>query len=350
MPQTRRVQEIGKSLYISLPKTWTNQMQLKRGDTITLFPQQDGSISVYPEEKKQEPRQIELNINVESEQSIKRRITGAYVDGFDIIQLRTKNRFTDEQQDRIRGATEELFGLEVVHAGLNTVTIECLLKPTLPIERTIDRIHNIIKSMFEETTSALQKRDTRLAESVPRKVSDIKRLSTVIYRALRSLILYPTLALPERISLIDSVDFLHVLHRMTGTANNIRISSESIVRMALETLPQSILRPLSEVFGLTQTMYEKAIQALISKDILLADHVLDTNPDYGKLWQLCLTANENTEISGLVFSHAQRVIDSLTQIHQYTAEIAEIAIDRAEAEYTYVDKNSSHRGQMGNEK
>jgi phosphate uptake regulator len=172
----------------------------------------------------------------------------------------------------------------------------------------------------------------KLAEGVSRKVRDIKKLSTVIYRALRSLILYPTLASRAKMSLIDSVDFLHVLHRMTGTVHGIKISSESIVEIGTETLPQSISKPLSEIFGLTLTLYEKAIQALISKDILLADHVLDTEPDYEKLWQLCLRANENTEISSLVFSHAHRIIDSLTQIYQYTCEIAEIAIDRAEAE------------------
>ena len=116
MPETRKIQEIGKSLYISLPRDWTKQMQLKRGDRVTLIPQQDGSISVYPEVKKEDPKNITLEINQESEQSLRRRITGAYVDGFDIIQLRTENRFTDEQHNIIREIAEELFGLEIVNA------------------------------------------------------------------------------------------------------------------------------------------------------------------------------------------------------------------------------------------
>lgn len=332
MSKTRKIQEIGKSLYVSLPKEWANQMQLKRGDLITLIPQQNGSISVYPEEREEKPRQIDLEISSESEQSFRRRITGAYVDGFDIIQLKTKNRFTDEQHNQIRDISEELFGLEVVHVGSNVITIECLLKPTLPIEKTIDRIHNIIRSMFAESILALEKRDIKLAGGVPRKVRDIKKLSTVIYRALRSLILYPTLASRGKMSLIDSVDFLYVLHKMTGTAYNVKTSSESIVKMDAQAIPTSISRPLSEVFKLTQTLYEKAIQALISKDIKIADMVLDARPDFEKLWTLCLKANKNAEISGLAFSYTHRIIDSLTQTWQYAGEIAEIAIDRAEAE------------------
>ena len=331
MPETRKIQEIGKSLYISLPRDWAKQMQLKRGNIVTLIPRQDGSISVYPEVKEEGPRQIMLDTNGESEQSLRRRIMGAYVDGFDVIQLRAENRFTNKQHDIIRGITEELFGLEVVHAASNVVTIECLLKPTLPIEKTIHRIHNIVKSMFDETVSALKEQDTSLATGVPRKIRDINRLSFVIYRALRSLILYPKSAGRGELSLIDSVDYLRVLHRVASTAYSIKNTSESIVEMGERALRTSISEPLCETCVLTQKLYDWAIQALMSKDIPLANRVLDVKPDFDKLWNLCLNANKNSEISSLTFSYAHRVIDSLRQMYTCAFEIAEIAIDRAEA-------------------
>lgn len=332
MAETRKVQEIGKSLYVSLPKDWAERMQLRRGDIITLITQQDGSISVYPEGKEEEPKQIDLEINDESEQSLTRRITGAYVDGFDIIQLKTKDRFTEKHHDIIRNITEELFGLEVVHSGSNIVTVECLLKQTLPIEKTIDRIHDIVKAMFDETISALKENDSNLAKGVPRRIRDIKRLSLVIYRALRSMILYPTLAAREKMSLIDSVDYLNVLHRITSTAHNIQKSSESIVKMGAQALPTSIIESFSEASDLTRKQYEKAIQALISNDLVLADHVLDIKLDFEELWQLCLKANQNSQITSLTFSHLHRIIDSLTQIQQNAAEISEITIDRIETQ------------------
>lgn len=337
MSETRKIQEIGKSLYVSLPKDWAEQMQLKRGDIVTLIPQQDGSISVYPEEKEEDFKQIDLEINEESEQSLRRRITGAYVDGFDIIQLRTKDRFNDKHHDVIREITEELFGLEVVHSGSNIVTIECLLKPNLPIEKTIDRILNITKAMFDETISALKEHDINLARGVSRRIRDIKRLSLVIYRALRSMILFPTLAAREKMSLVDSVDYLHVLYRITGTAYNIKKSSESIVNMGTQKLPMSVSKRLSETSDLTRKLYEEAIQALISNDIVLADHVLDVEPDYNELWNLCLKASQNSQITSLTFSYVHRIIDNLTQIQQYAAEIAEIAIDRAETQKKKAD-------------
>ena len=333
----RKVQEIGKSLFISLPKHWVNQMQLEKGDRITLLLQQNGLLSICPEEKEEKPRQIDLEINNESAKSLRRRITGAYVDGFDVIQLRTKNRFSNEQYDIIREIVEELFGLEIVNLGVNVVTVECLLKPVLPIERTIDRIHNIVRAMFDEIIAALEKHDIDIARGVPRRIHDIRRLSLVIYRALRSMILYPMLAAREKMSSIDSVDYLHVLHRITSTANNLKNSSESIINIEPQALPKHISKSISKSFNLTQRLYEDAVHALISKNIVLADVVLDSEPDYEKLWNLCYEAHENSEMSGLAFSYSHRIIDCLKQIRQSVAEIAEIAIDRAEAQAKKID-------------
>ncbi len=72
----------------------------------------------------------------------------------------------------------------------------------------------------------------------------------------------------------------------------------------------------------------------MSKDVPLANRVLDNKPTFENLWKLCIRAEERSEISSLTFSHAHRVIDNLKQMHAYAVEIAEIAIDRAEAEWS----------------
>jgi len=47
-------------------------------------------------------------------------------------------------------------------------------------------------------------------------------------------------------------------------------------------------------------------------------------------WKIWRDA-DRTKISSLVLSHAYLIIDCLKRINQHSAEIAEIAIDRAEA-------------------
>jgi phosphate uptake regulator len=332
VPETRKLQQIGgTSLYVSLPKDWTRQMQLKQGDEVTLVQQSDGSMSIHPAVTPEKPRQIVLGVQAqESGRFLKRRIIAAYVDGFDTIQVKAEKRFTDEQHDTIREVSEALFGLEVIEVTSNTTTIQCLLTPKLPIEKTFQRIHNVISSMFAETISALRENDVNLAKSVSKRIKDVKRLRLVICRTLRGLIIFPGAIQQMEMSLIDSVDYLRILHRVTEIADNANGIAESIVKLGEKAFPEDILEHVCESSGSILNLYDKSMTALLNQDIDLANDILDSTLDFEKLWKLCREADEKSEISSMALLYAYLLIDNLREIHRYTTEIAEITIERAE--------------------
>ena len=70
----------------------------------------------------------------------------------------------------------------------------------------------------------------------------------------------------------------------------------------------------------------------MSKNVPLANRVLDEKLDlkFDALWESLMKAEESMVISAPIFSHIHRIIDNLKQIHTYTLETVEIAIDRAE--------------------
>lgn len=333
MSETRKLQQIGgTSLYVSLPKHWTSQMQLKRGDKVVLTPQPDGSMYIYPTIRPEKPRQIILDIrDEETTQSIKRRIIAAYMDGFDVIQMKASKRLTDEQHDVIDEITTALFGLEVIEVKSNMVTMHCLLTPMLPIEKTLQRVHNIISSMFTETILALKNHDANLARGVSKRIQDVTKLSLVVHRALRSVVLFPGAINQTEVTLIDCVDYLRVLHRIVEIAGNVNKIAESAVALGEQALPQYILEPTCEACNFILNLYNQSVEALKHQDIQLADNILDSKLTFEKLWRLCIEADEKSEISSLVLSHASLVIDNLNETQEYTAEIAEITIERAEA-------------------
>ncbi len=332
MPETRKLQQIGgTSLYVSLPKDWTREMQLKQGDEVTLVQQSDGSVSIHPTMVSEKPRQIVLNVQTEElGRFLKRRIVAAYVDGFDIVQIKAEKRFTDEQHDIIREVTEALFGLEVIEVTSNSITIQCLLSPKLPIEKTFQRIHNIISSMFTETISALREHDVNLAKSVSKRIQDVKRLRFVIYRTLRGSIVFPGSIQQMEMSLIDSVDYLRILHRLTEIADHVNGIAESIVELGEETFPENILERICESSSFIRNLYDKSVTALLHQDIQLANDILDSTLDFEKLWKLCRKADERSKISSMALLYAYLLIDNLREIHRYTTETAEIAIERTE--------------------
>jgi phosphate uptake regulator len=331
MSESRKIQKIGNTLYISIPKSWTGQLRLKHGEKVTLVTQQDGSISIFPKSDAR-PREISLGINSKSSiQSIKRGIIAAYLDGFDTIELKTETIFTEDQQDVIRETINSLFGLEVIEVTGDTITIECLLKQKMPISKTINRIHNVIMSMFTETISALENQNVDPIKGLTRRTQDSERLSLVTNRLLRSIILFPQPSRTEEITLIDCVDYLQILHITTEITENLRKIAENINLLIDHELPASLIKLLVETSTSIKKLYNNSIQALLLKDIPLANNILDTSFNVANLWSICLKANEKSELSGLTLANVRLVIDSLEQIQQHTHEIANISIDRAEA-------------------
>ena len=332
MSSSRKLQKIGASLFISLPKTWAKRMQLNQGNALELVEQPDGSLVLYPEVKGHSMEQATLNVDAsESIRSLRRKITGVYVDGFDVIELRSEGRFSDEQQDAIRDIADGLFGLEITEVASDRIAIQCLLTRTLPIEETIQRVHVMIDSMLSETFSALERKDAKAAKSVIKRMRDVNRLSLVMHRLLRSQILFPTKRIPEA-KPIDTVDFLRVLDKITEVSGSVRKIIESASEISGEPPPDSILNPLLEICFKVKETYNSSIQALMSIDEPLANRVLDEKleMDFDGLWGLIMEAEEKVHISISTFSHLHRIIDNLKQIHNYALEIAEIAIDRAE--------------------
>jgi phosphate uptake regulator len=332
MSETRKIQKIGNTLYISIPKSWTNQLLLEQGEKVTLVTQQDGSISIYPKTEDTRPREITLNVNNKnSTQSLKRGIIAAYLDGFDTIELKAETSFTEDQQESIREITNSLFGLEIIEVTSNKTTIECLLKQKMPINKTINRIQNVIMSMFNETVTALETQNVNLLKGLTRRTEDFKRLSLVTNRLLRSIILFPRPSQTEEISLIDCVDYLQILHIIAEITENLKKFANCVIPLIDNKLPKSIMQVIIETGTSTKKMYSDSIQSLLIKDVLLANYVLDMSYSLTNLWDLCVKAQGRSQISSLALVNVRVVIDSLEEIQQHTHEIANISIDRAEA-------------------
>jgi len=331
MSETRKIQKIGNTLYVSIPKSWTKKLQLKHGEKVTLVTK-DGSISIYPKSEDTRPREITLSLNSKnSAQSIKRGIIAAYLDGFDTIEVKTETTFTEDQQDVIRETINNLFGLEVIEVTGDTMMIVCLLKQKMPVNKTINRIHNVIMSMFNETISALEKQNVDLVKGLTRRTQDIKRLFLVTNRLLRSILLFPQPSQAEELTLIDCVDYLQILHITAEITENLKKIAESIIPLIDHQLPTPIMELLVETSTGIKELYDSSIQALLYKDIPLANNILDTSFNLANLWSLCLKANKKTEISSLALANLRLIIDGLEHIQKHTHEIANISIDRAEA-------------------
>ncbi|MGI0085271.1 MAG: AbrB/MazE/SpoVT family DNA-binding domain-containing protein [Nitrososphaerales archaeon] len=92
--EQRRLQKLGYStLMVSLPREWVTQMNLKRGDTVTLSTDERGRLVVNPSLQVQETK-TKCVISAERVDDILlgRIILGAYIAGHETLEIRTGNQ------------------------------------------------------------------------------------------------------------------------------------------------------------------------------------------------------------------------------------------------------------------
>lgn len=325
MTYSRKIQKLGESLYVSLPMSWVKQMQIQKGDTIELVQQPPNSLVLYGHTTEGKAHTITLTLTTtESINSIKRKLTGAYLDGYDIIQLSFNNRIPLQLQNALRDIIDEFFGLEIITISATEITTQCLLSKTLPILNIIQRIHDIIITSLHESTSAFLRLNTNILEDIIRRKREVQRLTLVVNRLLRMSILFP--GKTSTLTLIDNVDYQRVLDKMNSVFKTvIQISANATsLQQALTPEIEKSLQQLSEDII---DAYDKAIKALTLKEITMANQILDhtTVPQIHNFKQTSYTPAQIANIIAI-----RSFQDNLQHILSFAQDIAELAIDKSE--------------------
>ena len=87
--EIRKIQVIGGTYVVSLPKKWAKGHSLKRGSKVTIEIGREGAIVIYPFEKKETKKEIDITYPVPNPRELYNEMTAAYLLGFNTIRIRT---------------------------------------------------------------------------------------------------------------------------------------------------------------------------------------------------------------------------------------------------------------------
>src|SRR5208283_2551196 len=94
--EQRKLQVTGGSTFIlSLPKDWAIRNELKRGSSMVVREEDDGSLSIAPSKLVKEEKQDEAFIKASSNENVDavmRTAISAYLDGFNILHIRAQGQ------------------------------------------------------------------------------------------------------------------------------------------------------------------------------------------------------------------------------------------------------------------
>ncbi len=324
----RKLQLAGKSTFlVSLPKRWVTSAGLKAGDTLFVDTESDGSVSIRLSSGTRPlvRRKSFHERGEETREHLLRKLIGAYVSGFGLIDV----RFSPQRGPFVRKVAREfcrlVIGPEVIEESPNSILIQDLSDPTeLSSEKCLRRMHLTVRAMLEDAVATLRGDNETLAHDVVLRGQDVNRLYWMVAKQFH-LSQGPSTDAVSAPTIHGHRLIAKLLERIGDHAQRIAAASSTLA--GDKALDPKLLEQIGEARSSAVAILDKAFNALVTRNIEAANEAIDARVDHQRL------------IDGLAHRVAGRrgeallalgsVVDSLGRTAVYAAEIAEEAIDLA---------------------
>jgi phosphate uptake regulator len=329
----RKLQLAGGSTFlVSLPRRWVLDNGLKAGDTLFVETIKDGSVAIRrnASEKPTVRRKIFEEHAGEARDHLLRKLIGAYISGFGLIEI----RFAPDKGPFVRRVARDfcrlVIGPEVIEDNRNGLVIQDLSDPSeLSSEKCLRRMHLVVRAMLEDSILALKTTDSRLAKDVTQRDQDVDRLYWMVAKRYH-LSNVPNgnghaIEAADRDAILGYRLVAKLLERTGDHA--VRIAEAFDMVTGARGMDPRLVRELEEANASGISIMDKAFNALMSGNMDLANEAIDARAGHQKLIDALshrVAARKGEELLAL-----GAIVDSLGRTASYATDIAEQAIDWA---------------------
>jgi phosphate uptake regulator len=331
--EQRKLQVTGGSTFIlSLPKNWAIRNELKRGSSMVVREEDDGSLSIAPskfvKKEKQDEAFIKASLN-DNPDAVMRTAISAYLDGFNILHIRAQGQkvLSSKLRNHLKTfARHYLVGTEIVIDTPIELTLQVLLNyPELTVQNALSRMSIIASSMHKEAIAALKKLDYPAAKSVIETDREVNRFGLYIVRLLKLAVSNPRIV--KEIGLNNQKDCLGyrlIAKAVERTADHATKIAENTLLLK-EIVDEELLEKISQLSGLANSMFETSMDALFRHDFNLAESVIEKISLVHKLEKETVLYSQNAKIEEI--ANLRLLIESVRRTAEYASDISEVVLN-----------------------
>ena len=296
---TRRLQKIGSSILVSLPKEWIDANNLDKTNQVEIETNQN-NLSIRTQLSKRPSKEIEISYPLPKGESIVPTITGAYLLGFDIIKIVSKSPISITDRESVRGSMRRLVGMEIIDEDATNISVQFLLDETsVNPQNILKRMSSIALGMFTDVVSSLESGDKTNLETISNRDAEINRQYFLLVRLIRSTIMDTRLAGIFNLENIDILDY-------RIAANTLEIAGDTVVELAESLIKSNLSKTeLKKLHGFTKDMAEiqsKSIDSFISNDRSLAINAITLQRNnFAKISKIRSSLENKKQISLALF-------------------------------------------------
>ncbi len=187
---TRRAQRTGgSSLAVTLPKSWTDAMNVQAGTPLRFVDLGGGrleiSLATTDPGRLPVPEPLRIEATDLPPRLLPRLLIGSYVVGQDHVRIVARGGLPESQRQEIRGLASRLLGMSVVAESPEEVDVQNFVDPTrYPLSRILDQLVRLLAAEIRSCRTALSRRDPRALADLPGQEEEVDRLYLLMVRQL----------------------------------------------------------------------------------------------------------------------------------------------------------------------
>ena len=327
--EIRKVQLTGGSSYVlTLPKDWVKSLGIRKNDPLGLVVQPDGTLMVTTRTTEARP-QLNKEIRVEEvrdQTHLFRILIGSYIMGFSTITIRSSGRMPAQVRETVMRFAQMTIGPEVMEESASSITVKDLLNPAeMPFDKTIRRMHILVRTMHEDALAALDKRERGLAEDVLRRDGDINRLNWLAARQHSIMLADTTLARRMGISLEDAGHFFLIARILERIGDHGVRMSRAVLQLLDKRLEKDLHALMEQASAEALDILNTSLESWFGRNIRAANESLDR---LGSLLQKCEQINQAAQhVKSTSSIPVTDIAESIRRTGEYAADISELVIN-----------------------
>jgi len=334
---TRRVQRTGSSsLSVTLPKAWTDSMNLQTGDTLRFRDLGGGRLEISPAnaEAPSDRHQKLLRIDASGAppKLLARLLIGAYITGQDQILVTARSGLTPDQRQEVRRTVGHVLGMSVVEEESGAVEVQNFIDPgKYQFHRLMGQVVRMLRTELETCRAVLDNGNRSALQALAPMEDEIDRFYLLMVRQL----------------LLSSDDF-QVARDIGVESHHFQIGSRLVSKVLEMTgdLVSGVVRELGENLAGLQRLPKPARSELVglmvhveqlldrTMDAFTRLSVVDANSNLNEIDE-SLPANSalGDSLARHVSEHrtalsAQRIVSNLLMALEMLVIVNEVTINR----------------------
>lgn len=318
----------GSSYVLTLPKEWIKSLNIRKNDPVGVIIQADGDLMITGNltgDQISRTKLIEIEPGMDPHMLF-RVLVGVYIAGYNIIEIRSRDRIQSSLRKTIREFSDQVIGLEPVEEQETVVVLRDLFNPLdMPLETSFRRMYAITHGMLTDSAEGLISGDKGLVQDVEFRDRDVDRLFWLVARQTSMILQTPRNTDRMKTTINEVLHYLQTGKIVERVADHGVMLARSIGQIEPEIVGQEIRSGIGDALSEAGKIFDQSVASFFSQDMKKANRVIGSAPPLEDALhqinqKILVLPNDSVML-------VRRITDSIRRIGEYSTDIAEQVID-----------------------